>query len=162
MRHLALLLAFSLAPLFCAQDTSAVGTWKLDSAKSKFSPGKPPASATMAIQAESDGLKTSYEEVEADGAHNGYEYTASYDGKDYPLTVSGAPTWHDEALSGAQSVVLHHAGGSAYSLLLKNAKGVVMTMRSVVSKNGKVMTVTSFGADSSGKTISSVTVWDKQ
>ncbi|HUA18848.1 MAG TPA: hypothetical protein VMB25_08895 [Bryobacteraceae bacterium] len=162
MRYLALFLALGMTPLFSAQDAAAVGTWKLDSAKSKYSPGTPPASATMTIQEQSDGLKTTYQEVEADGSHNGYEYAASYDGKDYPLTVSGTPTWHAEELSGAEAVVLRHAGGNSYSLLLKNSKGVVMTIRSVVSKNGKVMTVTAFGADASGKTMSSVSVWDKQ
>ncbi len=161
MKELALFLALGLSSVLVAQDTSAVGTWKLNPAKSKYTPGAPPSSATMAVQAQGDGLKTSYEEVEADGTHNAYEYTASYDGKDSPLTVSGASSWRADALGGADTVVLRHAGNS-YSALLKNSKGIVMTMRTVVSKNGKVMTVTSGGADSKGQPFSTVTVWDKQ
>ncbi len=165
MRCLLALLALQLGAILtwaASGDNPAAGTWKLNLAKSKYSTGAPPASATLTIQAQGEGLKTTYEEVEADGSHNGYEYTASFDGKDYPVTVSGSPDWRANGLDGADTVAIRHTGANSYSTLLKNSKGIVMTMRSVVSKNGDVLTVTIGGADAKGQPVSIVRVWEKQ
>jgi hypothetical protein len=160
--HVCALLALALPVVLSAQDNPAVGTWKLNVAKSKYSTGALPTSATLAIQTAGDGLKTSYEEVGAGGSHNAYEYTAGFDGADSALTVTGDAAWRANMLGGAETVSLRHAGANSYSTLLKNPKGIVMTMRSVVSKNGKVMTVTAGGADANGQPVSFVTAWDKQ
>src|SRR5687767_12111337 len=82
------LAALTAALVFAAADP-AVGTWKLNVAKSKYSPGPAPKSATMTYEASGDGVKRTGQTVSADGQTNSFSYTAQYDGKEYP--VSGNP-----------------------------------------------------------------------
>lgn len=147
-----------LLPLLGAQDNPAIGTWKLNVAKSKFS-GQAPKSATLVIEAQGESVKTSLEEIEANDSHVGYEYTASFDdGKDYPLLGSSRP----ERLGGAETVALRRAGSHVYGGQFKKSGQIVMTNRTVVSKDGKTLTLTANGADAKGQPITLTTVWDKQ
>src|SRR5882724_4629948 len=63
-----------------------VGTWKLDVAKSKYSPGPPPKESTLKIEAQADGLKFTIDSVDAEGKAIHTESSPKYDGKDYPMT----------------------------------------------------------------------------
>ena len=63
-----------------------VGTWKLNLAKSKYSPGPAPKSQTLKIEAwGNDGVKYTADGVGADGKPTHAEFQAKYDGKDYPF-----------------------------------------------------------------------------
>ena len=64
------------------------GTWKLNLAKSKYDPGPAPQRNTMKIEASGEGEKATTEGVNAAGTATGTQYTAQYDGKDYPMTGS--------------------------------------------------------------------------
>ncbi|MGH7253943.1 MAG: hypothetical protein ACREIE_09125, partial [Nitrospiraceae bacterium] len=62
-----------------------IGTWKLNFEKSKFNPGPPPKSMTVRFEPwGDDGLKVTIDTVEANGEVRKHQYTAQYDGKDYP------------------------------------------------------------------------------
>lgn len=159
MKQICVFTAVMLLPLFGAQDNPATGTWRLNVAKSKFSPGPPPKSATLVIEAQGDNVKTSLEEIEGDGSRVAYEYTATFDdGKDYPLSGSSRP----ERLGGAETVALRRAGSHAYGGQFKKDGQIVMTNRSVVAKDGKTLTLTANGAGAKGQPITLMTVWDKQ
>ena len=82
---------------FCASgfaQTSAVrnmlGAWRLDPARSTYSPGLPPKSLVNTIQAVSGGLKVISDGIDAEGKPTHFEWTAKFDGNDYP--VKGDPT----------------------------------------------------------------------
>ena len=62
----------------------ALGTWKLNVAKSKYSPGPAPKSSTVTYEAVGDAVKRTGEGIAADGKKTGFSYTAKFDGKDYP------------------------------------------------------------------------------
>src|SRR2546425_210411 len=64
------------------------GTWKLNRAKSKYSPGPTPTSATITYEETADGIKRTGENLLPDGSKTSFEYTAKYDGADYPVTGS--------------------------------------------------------------------------
>jgi hypothetical protein len=64
----------------------ANGTWKLNGAKSKYTPGPLPKSATITYKETVDGIKRTGGSVDAEGKTTPFEYTAKYDGKDYPVT----------------------------------------------------------------------------
>jgi len=157
MKNICLWMFAALLPLVAAQDNPAVGTWKLDVAHSKFS-GAAPKSATLTIEAQGDSLRTTLEEVDADGSKTGYQYTASLDGKDYPITSSTDP----ERLRGADSVVLRRNGSHAYGAMFKKSGQVMMTNMTTVSKDGKTLTLVANGADAKGEPIKLSLVWDKQ
>ena len=79
-------LAAVLACTVLAQADPQVGTWKLNLAKSKFSPGPAPKCATTKIEAAGMGTKVVVDQAQADGTMRHWEFTANYDGKDVPMT----------------------------------------------------------------------------
>jgi len=95
MRFTKVLGMFALAITVWAADPTA-GTWKLNPAKSKYSPGPTPTSATITYEDTADGIKRTGENVLPDGTKTSFEYTAKYDGKDYP--VSGSDRYDPIAL----------------------------------------------------------------
>ncbi len=142
--------------------TSAVGTWKLNVAESKYGSGSVPKSGTRTFEERPDGVSVSYEYVEPDGSTIKYGFTASFDGKDYPITGSGTSSWREDMVGGAETIALRRAGSSIYAGALKKSGNVVMTTRTVVSKDGKVTTLTASGVDAKGQPTKNVIVWEKQ
>jgi hypothetical protein len=69
------------------------GTWKLNVAKSKYSPDPAPKSGTTKLEATADGLKIVADGMNWEGKKTHTEYTPSFDGKDYPdkVLLDGKP-----------------------------------------------------------------------
>jgi len=133
---------------------SRVGTWKLNVAKSTYDPGPPPKNATRTIEMRGNGTTQRTEGVDATGSRMAYEFSANYDGKDYPMTGSGTP-------NEADSVAVRQIDNFTVEATLKKAGNIVQTTRSVLSKDRKVLTYTSQG-NANGQPTSSVTVWERQ
>ena len=134
-----------------AQSNPWAGTWKLNVAKSKYTGGPAPQSSTRTYEAQANGVKFTSETTAADGSHTSVSYTASFDGKDYPVTGT----------TNSDTIALKRSGNTFESTLKKGGK-VVSTGKNTVSKDGKVMTYSPKGTDAKGKPVSSVQVWDKQ
>lgn len=62
------------------------GTWKMNSAKSKYSPGPAPKELTVKIEADENHIKLNADGTNGDGTPLHVEYDAKFDGKDYPAT----------------------------------------------------------------------------
>jgi len=130
----------------------AVGTWKLDLAKSTYKPGPAPKSATVVIDAAGKDLKVAIDLVGADGVAMKYGYTSARDGKDVPVT--GNPNYDTAAVTQAsptEGTTVYKKGGKA-----------VVTVKTSVSKDGKTMTATSAGTDPKGQATNNVAVFTKQ
>ena len=130
----------------------AVGTWKLNTAKSKYTPGPVPKSATVTYEETADGIKRTGESVDADGKTTSFTYTAKYDGKDYPVTGSDV----------YDTIAPKRINEHTVEATRKKSGAVVHTARRVVSKNGKVMTITMTGKNAKGEKVHNVAVYDKQ
>lgn len=128
------------------------GTWKMNPAKSKYSPGPAPKSNTVKIDSDADNIKLSSDGIDAAGNPTHVEYTAKYDGKDYPIT----------GLPNADTVAIERLDASTIRSTLKKGDQVVMTVTSVISKNGKTRTSTFKGKDAQGQDVNNVVVYDKQ
>jgi hypothetical protein len=153
MRQVAIL-AMLVSGVLSAQSDPFTGTWKLNIAKSKYSSGQAPQSAIRTIEAQSDGLKASNETIAADGSLRSYSFTAKFDGKDNPISGTGAP-------GGADTISLKRISADTNESTTKKAGKVVSVSRSTISKDGKVMTQTSKG-NANGESTSTVLVWDRQ
>lgn len=129
-----------------------IGTWKLNVAKSKFSPGPPPQSQTLKIEPAGKGEKVTSEAVGADGKTTTTEYTANYDGKDYPIT--GAPN--------SDTVSLKRINARTTERTDKKGGTATLHLRRVVSADGKTMTVTVKGKNAEGKSVNNTAVFEKQ
>ena len=128
-----------------------IGTWKLNAAKSKFSPGPAPKSMTLTYSAAGEGLKIVVDIAPAEGASQHWEMTANYDGKDYPVT--GNP---DADMISMKSIDDHH-GESVF----KKGGKVMATNSRVLSADGKTLTITSKGTTSDGKPRHDVQVFER-
>jgi hypothetical protein len=137
--------------LFAQAADPASGTWELNLAKSKFSPGPAPKSQTRTYEVTGDDVKYSLKGIDADGKPALVEYTAKYDGKDYPVT--GATDF--------DTISLKRVNATTAKATLKKGGKVVQTARRVVSKDGKTLTLTTKGTNAKGQTVNNVAVFDK-
>jgi hypothetical protein len=128
-----------------------VGTWTLDVAKSKFSPGPAPKSITLTFSETADGMKQTSDAVLPDGQTIHQEATAKADGKDYPL--SGSPI--------ADTVSFTRNGNARTRVDKKDGK-IVMTYEGVLSADGKTFTVAVKGTNAKGQPVSNSVVYVKK
>ena len=135
-----------------AQSDPAVGTWKLNTAKSRYSPGPAPKSNLVTIVAVENGLKITGQGTDADGKPTSLSYTVTYDGKDKPVT--GSPDY--DSTSGKK------IDANTTELTRKKEGKTVQTATRKISADGKTMTVTSRGKTPSGKPLNNVAVFEKQ
>ena len=131
---------------------SGVGTWKLNLAKSKYSPGPAPKSATLTIEAHDGGIKYTSHGENAEGSPIHIEFTAKYDGQDNPVT--GSPDFN--------SIALKRIDAQTIEATIKKDGMVMGTSRTVISHDGKTRTLTSKGKNAAGQDVSNVVVYDRQ
>jgi hypothetical protein len=141
--------------LLLAQTNSALGTWKLNVAKSTFVNVQAPKSETRTIVAQGNGAKYTFEGIAADGSKIAWSFTTNYDGKDSPISGAGAP-------NGGDTEALKRVDANTTVGTTKKGGKVVQTTTAVVSSDGKVTTLTSKGTNAQGQPTSSTTVFDKQ
>jgi hypothetical protein len=124
----------------------------MNPAKSTYSPGPAPKSTTVKIDSDADNVKLSADGIDAAGNPTHVEYTAKYDGKDYPIT--GVPN--------ADTVALERPDARTIRSTMKKGDQVVMTVTSVISKDGTTRTSTFKGKNAEGQDVNNVVVYDKQ
>jgi hypothetical protein len=129
-----------------------VGTWKLDVAKSKYSPGPPPKEGTLTVESQADGLKFTIDGIDAEGKAVHYELSPKYDGKDYPMT--GNPNADTASMKRINERIIEVVG--------KKEGKVTLTTRSVVSKDGKTRTTTQKGKNAKGQDVNNRVVYTRQ
>jgi hypothetical protein len=98
------------------------------------------------------GIKRTGESVDAEGKTTSFEYTAKYNGKDYP--VKGSDLY--------DTVTIKRINDQTAEATLKKSGKVVSKVRPVVTDDGKAMTLTISGTDPKGKKMHNVAVYDKQ
>jgi hypothetical protein len=136
-----------------AQSDPQVGMWKLNLAKSKYSPGPAPKSATTKIEAAGAGTKVTVDQTMADGTMRHFEFTTNYDGKDSPV-VGNNPD--------ADMIARTRVNANTVQSINKKAGKITTTQTSVVSSDGKTRTVTTKGVNAAGQQVDNVTVFEKQ
>ena len=130
-----------------------VGTWKLNLAKSKFSPGPAPKSQTLKIEAwGDDGVTYTADGMSADGKPTHGEFQAKYEGKDYAF--KGNPD--------ADSISYKRIDANTVEATTKLKGKVTITAKVTVSSDGKTRTVAQTGKDAQGRDVNNVAVYDKQ
>lgn len=147
------LIAVALGPTSSAQTGDPSGTFTINLAKSKYSPGPAPQSLTVTYSPAGQGVKVVVDGVGPDGAKVHWEYTANYDGKDYPVTGNNA----DADMAALKRI-------NATTVEIANKKGgkpTVVNMR-VLSADGKTLTVTTKGTNAQGQAVNNVQVFERK
>jgi hypothetical protein len=129
-----------------------LGTWKLDAAKSKYSPGPGPKSLTLKFEATPAGIKLTHDGVNAEGkAEHGW-YVSKFDGKD--VAWAGNP---DADMASAKKI-----DDNSYENTWKKGGKVTIVAKAVVSTDGKTLTVTQTGTNSKGQAVNNTAVHNRQ
>ena len=135
-----------------AQSDPFVGTWRLNVAKSKYSPGPAPKSITSMYEAAGQGYKVSVTNESATGKTQ-YSYATNLDGKDSPVTGTNA---------NADTVTVRRIDPRTLEVVSKKGGKVTITQRNALAADGKSRTVTTTGTDAQGQKVNNVAVFEKQ
>lgn len=157
MRKNTLLVSLAACALILASSVAQagdnwIGTWKMDAAKSTFSPGPGPKSQTLKFEATKDGIQLTTDGVAADGTATHGGYTSKFDGKDVPW--AGNPE--------ADVASPKKTGDNSYENVWKKGGKPMITAKVVVSADGKTLTVSNTGTNSKGQTINNTVVYSRQ
>ena len=129
-----------------------LGTWKMNAAKSKFSPGPGPKSLTLKFESTADGIKLTSDGVNAEGKPTHGEYVSRFDGKDVPWT--GNPN--------ADTASAKKIDDNSYENTWKKGGKTTIVAKAVVSKDGKTLTTMQKGTNAKGQTVNNAVVYDRQ
>jgi hypothetical protein len=138
------LLAQSTGPWF--------GTWTLNLAKSKFSPGPAPKSQTTKLEPWEGGFKNTTDTVTATGETRHIEYSGKFDGKDN--VVTGNPD--------ADANMYTRIDDHTYKVVAKKGGKATVTSRIMISPDGKTRTQTQTGKNAQGQSVNNTIVFDRQ
>lgn len=128
------------------------GTWVLNVAKSTYKPGPAPKSQTVRIEPSGQGEHVRSEALNSNGTKVVTEYTAAYDGTDYPLKGSLV----------ANTVTLKRIDSNTTERFDKKDGQLMLVYRRVVSPDGKIMTVTVQGVNAQGQQVNNTVVFEKR
>jgi len=127
------------------------GTWKFNAGKSLYSPGPAAKSITLTIWAEEKSVKVHSEGIDGAGKATKVDFTANFDGKDYPAT----------GIAAGDMVSVERVNANTLRVTMKKDGQAIMTVTSVVSADGKTRTSTFAGKDNEGHDVKNVVVYDK-
>jgi hypothetical protein len=148
------LLAVSAATVLAAPPASdpAIGSWKLNLAKSKYSSGPAPKSQTRTYVETPQGITVSIKTTAADGKESAVTLTFKEDGKPYPVT--GNPDFDMVTVTRTDAT-------STHSIQTKAGATVATGVRTV-SNDGKTLTFAQKGTHANGTAYDDVLVYDRQ
>jgi uncharacterized ParB-like nuclease family protein len=129
-----------------------IGTWKLNVAKSTFSPGPAPKSQTRSYAESAQGMTLTVKTITADGKESTTTLTFKVDGKPYP--ASGNPDFDSVAVTRVDALTVHSTQTKAGA----NVGAAVRT----VSKDGKTLTFAQKGTHATGQKYDDISVYDRQ
>jgi hypothetical protein len=137
-----------------AADNPFVGTWKLNTAKSKGTPGTISKEATVIFEAVGDQMKRSVTGIDPDGKPVNMSSTIPWDGKDHKVDDPNGPPI---------TVAVKSVNARTVDVKVKAADGKLLTSgRAVVAKDGKTMTASFKGEDPKGRKFDNVELFEKQ
>ena len=146
----ALLLAGTL--LAQAQE-SLFGTWKMNAAKSKYSPGPIPKSNIAKWEPFEGGVKLTVDIVLAKGETQHYDSSGKFDGKDNPLKCNNPD---------GDTMAFSKIDARTYEVVTKKGGKTTLTARIVVAADGKTRVTTQTGSDGQGRTVNNTMFYEKQ
>ena len=149
---LAVALLGSTSGLIAQAPEPMAGTWELNVAKSKFTPGPLPKSQTRTYEVAGQQIKSVQKGVDAEGKPTLVQFTANFDGKDYPYT--GSPDFDTLAMTRVDK--------STISFTQKRAGKVALKGTTTVSKDGRTMTISGKGTNVKGQAMDVMFVFDKR
>lgn len=135
----------------CFAANAQLGTWKLNDAKSKLTPGTG-KNTTVVYTEQKDKIKVTVEGVDKNGKPTRGVWVGKFDGKAYP----------EKGNLSFDSVAYKVVNDRTNDITAMKDGKTMWTGRIEVSKDGKSRTVTVNGTDEKGKKFTSKAVYDKE
>jgi hypothetical protein len=155
---LAALLTISLAGTAAAQSKNdpSIGTWKLNVAKSKFTPGPPIQGDTRSYEVNEAGwIFVTTETTQPDGTRTGVRFAAKFDGKAYPQIGRFAPT--------VTMITYEPVDRRTLKYTQRDTSGkIVSTNTRTVSEDGKTMLIEQRTSNASGQPVVNIELFERQ
>lgn len=133
-----------------AEQDLLLGSWQLDLAKSRYTPGPPPRSEVRTYVRDAEGMKGTIRRRRDDGKEEVIEYRADFD-REYP--VIGTASY--------DTIRLKRIDAHTAEAVLSHAGRVFGTARRAISDDGRTLTIT-FRQENQGILESNVAVYRKQ
>jgi hypothetical protein len=128
-----------------------IGTWKLNTTKSKFTPGTAPKEMTVRFEADGDKIKRVAVGIDSDGEPINQTGSVAWDGKDHPIDTPPGFT-----------VAVNQVNDRTLNVTIKRQGTVISSVHVVMAKNGKTMTSAEKGEDQKGRQIDDLSFYEKQ
>jgi hypothetical protein len=149
-----LIVASVLAGVLLAQaQESLFGTWRMNAAKSNYSPGPIPTSNIAKWEAFQGGVRLTVDVVPAKGETQHYESSGKFDGKDNPVKGNNPD---------GDTMAFSKIDARTYEVVNKKGGRNTLTARIVVAADGKTRTTTQTGRDGQGRTVTNTILYEKQ
>ncbi|HVF71528.1 MAG TPA: hypothetical protein VM940_07955 [Chthoniobacterales bacterium] len=129
-----------------------MGTWKLNEAKSKLSPGAVKNTKVVYSPQDKVMIQIMTEGVDKDGNAIRSVWTGKFDERDYLVSL-------DEMVDTRS---YKQIDANTLEFIAKKESQVIATGRVVLSADGKIRTVTTTGTDKDGKKFENISVYEKQ
>jgi hypothetical protein len=137
-----------------AQGTDPMfGVWKLNVAKSTYSPGPAPKEMTVTIEAAGPGRKVSVTGTNADGTPIKWGYSGNFDRKENKVTGTNPD---------GDVVMLRRVSARATRSTYKLAGKQTLVSGLSVSEDGKTLAVATTGVNAKGQTVKNNLILEKQ
>ncbi len=141
------------APSAMSASDPFVGTWLMNVHKSKYPPGGCPKGMVIEMETAGHGVHYRSSTTHADGRTTKSEYIADYGGRQVVVTGSRGMML---------PVSLKRVDSNTVVAYYMEGLQIVATSRRVVSKDGRVMTVTTTSRDRSGKSVTNVGIYERR
>jgi hypothetical protein len=131
-----------------------MGTWKVNLAKSTFSPGpKPTVAGTVKMELASGAMKSTLDGVNAQGQPTHTETVSKFDSTDVPVKGAAAPN---------STSAFKRIDGRTFQVVGKVDGKMTVTTRVAISADGKTATATQSGKNAQGQSVNNTIVLDRQ
>ena len=131
-----------------------MGTWKVNLAKSTYSPGpKPTVAGTVKMEPLSGGMKTTIDGVNAQGQPTHTETVGKFDSTDVPVKGAAVPN---------STSAFKRIDARTFQVVGKVDGKPTVTTRVAISADGKTATATQSGKNAQGQSVSNTIVLDRQ
>jgi hypothetical protein len=146
--------ASMLAGVLLAQaQESLFGTWRMNAAKSSYSPGPMPKSNIAKWEAFQGGVRLTVDVVPAQGETQHYESSGKFDGKDNAVKGNNPD---------GDTVAFSKIDARTYEVVTKKGGKNTVMARIVVAADGKTRVTTQTGRDGQGRTVNNSMFYEKQ
>jgi hypothetical protein len=133
-----------------AEQELLIGSWKLDVAKSRYTPGPPPRNETRTYARDEAGMKGTIRRQRDDGRQEVIEYRADFD-REYP--VMGTEAY--------DTIRLKRIDARTAEAVLSHAGRVFGTARRAISEDGKTLTI-AFRQEDQGHLVNNIAIYRKE